>query len=195
MVSVLGWYEVPEACLVALTVVDDLDELEQVGVRSGTGVEMDAAADPGDLSLSASHLASSRSGPQTGWGRRCSLGWSTMTRRADGALEHDILVLLWSAESSLLPAEIQAQLDPPLAYTSVATVLGRLFAKGLVERSEAGRGYAYRAVINEAELAVRRIDDVLTSSSDRRAVLARFVGGLSKREIRTLRDLLNDEAG
>ncbi|MEO5900475.1 MAG: BlaI/MecI/CopY family transcriptional regulator [Ilumatobacteraceae bacterium] len=114
-----------------------------------------------------------------------------VTRRPDGALEHDILAVLWGADSASTPAEIQARLDPPLAYTSVATVLGRLFAKGLVERVESGRGYAYRASVNEAELAARRIGDVLTSSTDRGAVLARFVRGLSKREARVLRELLD----
>jgi hypothetical protein len=49
LVSVLRWDEVTEAGLVALAVVEDLDELEQVGVRSDAGLEVDRPADPGDL--------------------------------------------------------------------------------------------------------------------------------------------------
>ena len=51
---VLGWCEVLEAGLVALPVVEHLDEFEQVGVCFGTGSETDAAADPCDLDFEAS---------------------------------------------------------------------------------------------------------------------------------------------
>ncbi len=49
LVSVLGGCEVTEAGLVALVVVEDLDELEYVGVHLGACGEPDRAADPGDL--------------------------------------------------------------------------------------------------------------------------------------------------
>ena len=73
----------------------------------------------------------------------------------------------------------------------MATVLGRLQAKGLVSRTEAGRAFAYQASIAEPELAARRIDSVLASTNDRNAVLAQFVGNLSKSEAKTLRALLD----
>ena len=79
-----------------------------------------------------------------------------MTRRRDGALENDVLNVLWAAERPLLPGEINERLDSGLAYTSVATVLTRLQAKGLVTRTPAGRAYAYEAAVDESELAVRR---------------------------------------
>ena len=50
---VLGWCAVTEAGLVALPVVEHLDELEQVSVCFGTRAESDAAADPGDLDFQA----------------------------------------------------------------------------------------------------------------------------------------------
>lgn len=49
LVSVLSWGEVTEAGLVALPVVEDLDELEQVGVALGSSGEPDRASDPRDL--------------------------------------------------------------------------------------------------------------------------------------------------
>jgi predicted transcriptional regulator len=113
-----------------------------------------------------------------------------MTRRPDGALENDVLRVLWSAERPLLPAEINERLDSGLAYTSVATVLTRLQAKGLVTRSPAGRAYAYEATLDESELAVRRISELLESSSDRTLVLSRFIGGLSPREAKAIRAML-----
>ncbi len=114
-----------------------------------------------------------------------------MTKRADGALEHDILDVLWASAGPLLPAEIKANLRYELAYTSVATVLGRLHSKGLVERREAGRAFTYRATVTESELATRRINEVLSGTSDRNAALAGFVGSLSKRDAKALRAVLN----
>lgn len=116
-----------------------------------------------------------------------------MARRPDGSLEHDVMSVLWAADEPLLPAEVNARLGLGHAYTSVATVLTRLHTKGLVERMPSGRAYVYTAVVGESELAARRITDVLARSSDQNAVLARFVGGLSTREARLLRDLLDGD--
>jgi predicted transcriptional regulator len=115
-----------------------------------------------------------------------------MTKRADGALEHDIMAVLWAAAEPMLPAEIKAHLPNELAYTSVATVLGRLQAKGLVERRLAGRAFGYWATVNESALAARRINEVLSGTSDRRAALVGFVGSLSKRDAKALLALLNE---
>lgn len=117
-----------------------------------------------------------------------------MTKRPDGALEHDIMTVLWSADGPLQPGEIKDRLKTELAYTSVATVLGRLHAKGLVDRTESGRAFAYAATVDESELAARRIGAVLSSATDRTAVLAGFVGSLSKRDTKALRKML-DESG
>lgn len=46
---VVGWFEVAEACLVALTVVEHFDELGQVVVCLGLRREVNAAADPCDV--------------------------------------------------------------------------------------------------------------------------------------------------
>lgn len=115
-----------------------------------------------------------------------------MARRPDGALERDILRVLWAADEPLLPGEINDRLDAGYAYTSIATVLTRLQAKGLVERSPAGRAFVYRPVLDESELAARRIAEVLDATSDRSQVLSRFIGGLSDRETTAVRSLLDD---
>lgn len=114
-----------------------------------------------------------------------------MTRRPDGALETDVLRVLWAADEPLLPGEINERLDAGYAYTSVATILTRLQAKGLVVRSPAGRAYAYEAAVDEAGLAVRRITELLDSSSDRSKVLSRFIDGLSPREAKAIRATLD----
>ncbi len=115
-----------------------------------------------------------------------------MPRRPDGALEHDIMKVLWSTTEPLSPAAVNAVLDQGLAYTTVATVLGRLHTKGLVQRTVSGRAFAYRSAVPESELAGRRIADVLLSASDSRAALAGFVRSLSKRDAKALRALLDE---
>jgi len=114
-----------------------------------------------------------------------------MTRRPDGALEHDVLAVLWAADAPLLPGDVKDRLQIPLAYTSVATVLGRLHAKGLLTRTESGRAFAYQAAVTEAQLAASRISDVLSTVADREAVFAGFVRGLSKKDAKSLRALLD----
>lgn len=115
-----------------------------------------------------------------------------MTRRPDGALEHDVLRVLWAADGPLSPGEINERLDAGYAYTSIATILTRLQGKGLVERSPAGRAFVYTATVDEPDLAARRIVELLDTSSDRAKVLSRFIGGLSAREARAVRKLLDD---
>ena len=114
-----------------------------------------------------------------------------MTRRPDGALETDVLRVLWAADGPLLPGEINERLNAGYAYTSVATILTRLQAKGLVVRNRVGRAYAYEAAVDEAGLAVRRISELLDSSSDRAKVLSRFIDGLSPREATSIRAILD----
>jgi predicted transcriptional regulator len=114
-----------------------------------------------------------------------------MARRPDGALEHDVLEVLWAADGALLPAEINERLDAGYAYTSIATVLTRLQAKGLVTRTPVGRAFAYEAAVDESELAVRRIGELLDSSSDRNQVLVKFIDTLSARELKAVKSMLD----
>lgn len=113
-----------------------------------------------------------------------------MTRRPDGALENDVLRVLWAADGPLLPSDINDRLDAGYAYTSVATILTRLQAKGLVVRTPMGRAFVYEAAVDEPDLAVRRISQLLDSTSDRAQVLSRFIGGLPQREAAAIRAML-----
>ncbi len=104
--------------------------------------------------------------------------------------------VLWAADGPLQPSEIRDRLSTELAYTSVATVLGRLHTKGLVTRADtragAGRAYVYEAAIDEAQLAVRRIGELYAASSDKRQVLVGFLGSLSKKDLAAVRAMLGD---
>lgn len=117
-----------------------------------------------------------------------------MARRPDGALEQHVLRVLWAAPEPLTSADVRDQMQLDLAYTTVATVLGRLCAKGLVQRhtDTDGRAHRYSAAVAEADHAARSIDDVLRHAADRSSVLAGFVGTLNARDIALLKTLLDD---
>jgi len=105
-----------------------------------------------------------------------------------------VLAVLWAANGPMSPAEVGSALPNGYAYTTVMTVLTRLWNKGLVARHARGRGYAYQPVLSESELATRRMAETLAAAGDRADVLACFVGTLSKRDVKQLRRLLDDTA-
>ena len=115
-----------------------------------------------------------------------------MSRRASGALETAVLGGLWDDDAALTPAEVRDALGGDLAYTTVMTVLTRLFEKGLVTRSQRGRAFAYRPSQSRSELAAQRMREILADAGDRAGALTGFVGGLSKRDAELLRRIMGE---
>ncbi len=113
-------------------------------------------------------------------------------RRPSGALEGEILAVLWAADGPLTPAEVQDELSGGLAYTTVMTALTRLFQKGVVSRRRSGRAFAYAAMLDEPGIAAGRMRELLEDGSDRSAVLARFVGSLPDDDARVLAELVRE---
>jgi predicted transcriptional regulator len=113
-------------------------------------------------------------------------------RRAHGALETEVLAVMWAADDAMTPAEVLAALDPTLAYTTITTIQMRLIDKGLVERQRRGRVFVYRPILTESELRAKRMQEALTSAKDREAVLSQFVGSLTATEAQTLRRMLDE---
>lgn len=92
-----------------------------------------------------------------------------------GSLEARVMDALWEAGRPLTVRETLDVLNdgrtPPLAYTTVLTVMQRLAGKGALTRAGHGRGHAYApAVADEAALAVR---DVLHAYGD--AAVTHFI--------------------
>jgi predicted transcriptional regulator len=111
-------------------------------------------------------------------------------RRPAGTLETEVLATLWAHDEPLTPRQVQSELGGGLAYTTVMTALSRLYGKGVVTRQKAGRAYAYTAVLDSPGIAAARMRELLDTSGDREAVLARFLGSLSDDDERTLIDLM-----
>ena len=111
-------------------------------------------------------------------------------RRAMGALESEVLEQLWSLGRPATPSEVLDALDDDLAYTTVMTILSRLWEKGLVRRAREGRAFAYSPILSEAELAAQRMQEQLAAAHDRPGALTKFAETLSARDARALRAVL-----
>lgn len=107
-------------------------------------------------------------------------------KRPNGALESEVLGVLWAADRPLTPAEVQQTLDASggrdLAYTTVATTLTRLLAKQQLTREPAGRGHVYAPTRDAAQFAAERmrgvLDSVVGAGADQSVVLQHFIAGL-----------------
>lgn len=112
-------------------------------------------------------------------------------RRPTGSLEAEVLAALWASEDGATPGEVHGSMGEGLAYTTVMTILTRLWRKDLVERERRGRAYVYRPIVSEAELAAQRMLDQLDRVGDREAALNTFVGTLGKEDSKALRKILS----
>ena len=115
---------------------------------------------------------------------------SVAERKPMGSLEAAVLRYLWNARQAATPGEVNRALGEEVAYTTVMTVLTRLWRKGLVDRERQGRAYAYRPLVSEADYAAKRMRDTLGRAQNREAVLSRFVDTLSARDAKALRRAL-----
>ncbi len=105
--------------------------------------------------------------------------------------EHEVLAVLTEAGEAMTPGEVRDALGDELAYTTVMTTLSRMSEKGILTRRRTGRSFAYRAVVDEDEIAARQMQRLLATRDDRAAVLSRFVGTLSDDDERLLADLVH----
>ena len=123
-------------------------------------------------------------------------GQPAAARRAAGSLGAEVLEILREAGKPLSPGDVRQRVSAgtrgELSYSTVVTIVSRLYDKGLLTRQRAGRGFTYTPV-DDASLAASRMSQALGSGSDHDAVLSRFVSGLSGRDARLLRQLLTDE--
>ncbi|MER5356807.1 BlaI/MecI/CopY family transcriptional regulator [Streptomyces sp. NPDC002785] len=113
-----------------------------------------------------------------------------LRRRGQGELEAQVLAVLHSANGPATAGWVQEHLDGDLAYTTVITILSRLYAKNAVTRTREGRSYTWTSASDEAGLAALRMRRVLDGERDRDAVLAHFISSLSPGDEERLRALL-----
>ena len=76
------------------------------------------------------------------------------------ALELRIMQVIWKRGSSTVN-EVQAELKPPLAYTTIQTMLNILERKGKLRRQLKGRAYVYSARISESRVLGQGLRDLI----------------------------------
>jgi predicted transcriptional regulator len=118
----------------------------------------------------------------------------TVQRRGMGQLEAEVMSILWDTDDWLTPREVLARLqsDPPVVYSTVMTILRRLWKKGIVDRRTVGKAFAYHPVKGEGEQTAERMAGILEAAEDPEAALTHFLAGLDARRRRQLRKLLDD---
>lgn len=79
-----------------------------------------------------------------------------MTAPAASKLENDVLSVLWKC-SPCSVRQVQKQLTRPLAYTTVATLLERLYKKSLVSRQKTNSYLQYSPKITRANYSTNLI--------------------------------------
>jgi predicted transcriptional regulator len=72
-------------------------------------------------------------------------------RHGLGTLEGQVLDAVWRLGRASV-RDVRAALDHAVAYTTVMTVLDRLYKKGVLERERAGRAYVYSAAASSEQL-------------------------------------------
>lgn len=112
-----------------------------------------------------------------------------------GPLESELLAVLWAGGGWLSAPEVHEQLASVrrVGYTTVSTVLIRLWHKGLLERVRHGRAFAYRPLQTREQFTAARMAGLLTGIDDRPGALSWFLGLLGADERAQLRQLLKRE--
>lgn len=96
--------------------------------------------------------------------------------RLTGSLEDSVCRMINDASEAMTPKQVQERLKThkKLAYTTVMTVLNRLFQKGLLNRKKQGNAYAYFATSvtsqKDEQNELKNIFDQLISSYGNLAV-------------------------
>lgn len=101
-----------------------------------------------------------------------------------GPLGSAIMRIVWAQRESTVRSvaeQLERDVRRAHAYTTVMTILGRLYERGLLDRTKVGRGYVYRPRADEshllAEMGERAVDQLVERYGT--AALRRFAQHLA----------------
>jgi predicted transcriptional regulator len=113
-------------------------------------------------------------------------------------LELKIMQVIWRRGQSSV-SDVQAELTPALAYTTVQTVLNILERKGKLKRELEGRAYLYSARVTEARAlgqSLRDLIDRMFSGSSEDLVMSLLKSGqIDAKKLAELSRRFNKEGG
>ncbi len=112
-------------------------------------------------------------------------------------LELRIMQAVWKRGGGSV-SEVQAELDPPLAYTTVQTMLNILERKGKLRRELKGRAYVYKPTVSEAKALGQQLRDLVDrmfgGSSEELVMSLLKTRQIDAKKLAELTDRFNEEA-
>src|ERR1700722_12189238 len=112
-------------------------------------------------------------------------------------LELRIMQVIWRCGRCTV-SDVQGELEPPLAYTTVQTMLNILERKGKLKRELQGRAYIYSATITEAKAlgqGVRDLVDRMFGGSSEELVMSLLRNGeIDAQKLTELTERFNQKA-
>ncbi len=113
-------------------------------------------------------------------------------RRPMRSLEAAVQEVLWASPEALKPGEVLERLEikPPVSYSTVLTVLRRLWKKDLVTREQDGKAYRYTPAMTREEHIAATMSDAFAATADPAVALGHFVANLSEEDTSNLKRLL-----
>jgi predicted transcriptional regulator len=114
--------------------------------------------------------------------------------REFGELEGAIMDVMWAADRPYVVREVRERMryDRPVAYTTVMTVMGILFRKGVLMREKTGRAWRYWPAESREEHDARLMVEVFLSGGDPSVTMRRFVESVGDEGLASLREVMND---
>lgn len=113
-----------------------------------------------------------------------------------GELENEVMTRVWQWNRPVTVREVLADLvrERELAYTTVMTVMDKLFQKGLLRREQDGRAFRYEPVSSREAYTAALMNDAWATSDNPAAALVHFFGMMSPEQQDALRDALRVSA-
>lgn len=113
-----------------------------------------------------------------------------------GELEAAVMDRVWDADGPLSVRDVLEGLQPDrtIAYTTVMTVMERLFRKGMLTREEHNRAYLYSPARSRADYTATVMAEALASTTETAATLVHFAERVSPHEARQLLRALADRS-
>ena len=114
--------------------------------------------------------------------------------RPFGDLEAVIMDHMWAADEPLTVRDVLERIDrdPPLAYTTVMTVMDNLHRKEVLRREREGRAFRYWPAKDRAAHTADLMHELLNGSGDMSVTLLRFLDTMSPTEVTRLKRALGD---
>jgi predicted transcriptional regulator len=112
-----------------------------------------------------------------------------------GDLEDKVMEIVWKLKNATVNEVREVLGKDKFAYTTIMTILDRLYKKGILSRKKEGKGYRYYPLISkeefEKQVAEKVISDMMKTNPS--VAISAFEGvleDLSKEEIEKLRKLI-----